>query len=363
MVNNIYRSIDLIDNIYAGFLCGMSLGAVITQKTLNTFHSAGSNEGVSKGSARIQEIFNNSSTLNKTIFTVKNIRDSSKLKFTRFKDLVIDPPHESSLESCLWLDKWIEYFGHVHTPSEPHIIISIKLDFRRQVDKNFYIASMGQINWGDDINSPIPIACSPLMMEGDACLNELLVAFRYNIDTLRDIGNEILGSNFNFDEILLYFIDKVWIPKFLNIGLYGIEGVEDVFNNGGDSVIVCDSFSSILDFVHIDPIHIICNKTCEMLRVFGIEVARRCLIIELCSIVPGIYPCHIILLVDYMTWSGKINSISRYSVRQDPDTLKRMSFEEAIRNVVIACINGELDPLVSLSSQIATSKRVISNLQ
>lgn len=367
-MTKIYESQNLIPNTHVGLLSGMAMGSVITQQTLNTFHSAGTNDGlVSQGIARTQEILNNSSSLPRTVIKISSDRETSKLVYTCIKDLTNDPPRESSIQYCPWINIWIDKFGDIFIPQEPHVLISIKLDYRKQLEHNFVIESFGQVDWGDSscVNTPIPIACSPLIKNGDECFNELLVAFRYDIYILQELGTGIFADNVSIDSRITFFVEKVWIPKILNQKLFGIEGVEKVFVNGDEEgcVIICEPSASIINFIKLDPVNIICNKTSEMVRVFGIEVGRQCLIVELSSIIQGIYKCHIEVLVDYMVWSGKINSISRYSVRQDPDTLKRMSFEEAIRNVITACISGELDPLISISSQITASKRVAPILQ
>ena len=59
------------DNLAIGVLASSAFGAVLTQTTLDTFHNAGcDNDLVSKGIVRIEELLNNSSTLNKITFSI-----------------------------------------------------------------------------------------------------------------------------------------------------------------------------------------------------------------------------------------------------------------------------------------------------
>ena len=354
-----YDNFKLKNNQSIGILAASAIGSELTQSTLNTFHSAGvGNDLVTKGVARIQECANNSSTLNKIIFRIKPTK-LDHIVYTKFEQLIIERPVETCLESCEWIQLWENNFGAVVLPNKPFILISIKIPLSRQLKYDYDIESIKKLNWCNEDNMPIPIACSPLLVKDQYCFNELIVAYIYDSDFINDISQNFLAQEYPLDVKLLYFIERIYIPKLLNMVLFGIQNVERIIpDDDGGSIIVCNSFASILNFIHLDPVNIICNKTSDMLDIFGIEVARKCLISELINIMPNLLKCNIIVIIDKMTWSGKIDSISRYSARRDPDVLKKISFEEAVRNIIIACVNGEIDYLISTSSKIVASKRI-----
>lgn len=352
------------EKISVGLLAAMAIGNNLTQETLNTFHTAGiANELVSKGVSRIQEIFNNSLSLPRTIFTVNTMENMDKLAFTSLGSMCTEDPREVSLQECLWLSEWESNFGNVDVPPGPHVVIAVRIDYRKQLEKKFDLSILQTMTFDSEElpTNPIPLAVSPVLYHDGKCFNEFLLAFTYELDWLIDFGNLVLYDGVDVRQTLLYFVEMLWIPRVLNLPVFGIENVEMVFfdKQYSKSIIVGNMRANLLDVLHISPTTIVCNKASEMVQIFGIEVGKRCLVEELCSIMPGLLVCHIKVLVDYMTWSGKITSISRYSIRQDPDTLKRMSFEEAVRNIICACIGGEVDKLASVSSKIVASKLTI----
>lgn len=355
---------DLVEGQSVGILAATAIGSELTQKTLDTFHAAGTADVVIEGVERIQQCLNNSSTINRVFFKVQVAqKDLRRTVYTTLGDVVVSRPKETSIETIEWLSIWESRYGSVKDalPLVPHVLLSVIIPLEKQFEFDVDISTLKQELLPETKHSPIPVACSPLLSNDLSTdfYNELIIAFVYEFENIEEISHGILSPDVDICSKLLYFVERVWIPKIFNIRLFGIRNVLQIISDDtceSKSIILCNSFASLLDVIHIDPIGIVCNKTLEMYNIYGIEVARKCLLVELTEIMTKILPCHVQVIIDIMTWTGRITSITRYSARKT-DVLKRMTFEESVRNVVTACIEGEIDKLSSFSSKIVTSKR------
>jgi hypothetical protein len=354
---NHHPSIDQCDYYAIGILAASAIGSELTQSTLDSFHMAGIGDDlVIRGVPRIQELLHNSSSLNKIIFTIKHEMDEESIVYTNLAKILFDDILQiKQIEEVEWLNIWEMYYGPVQVPEESHILLKIRLCVKQQLKYKYDISKLKTFQWPNLIT---PIALSPIIQQNESFFNELIIACIYNEVALNELLNNYLAQETPFEHKLLYMREKVWIPRIKNLHLSGIPNVERLLKINNESLIVCNSFIELSDIIHIDPNNIISNKVSEMYNIFGIEVARRCLIEELCKIMNKILPCHVVTLVDKLTWSGVITAISRYTARKD-DALKRISFEEAIRNIKVACEEGEIDKLCSISSCIVVSKRFV----
>jgi hypothetical protein len=336
-----------------GVLAASAMGSILTQTMLDTFHHAGiGDELISNGMARIEEIFNNSSTLNKIIFTVdRPINQLINLPFTTIKQICIGSPFLIQFKQCEWIESWEKEFGKLSTPNENCLIYCVNIDATKMIEFNVEIEIFKKME------TLKPIAISPLMIEKDNFIYQLLFQIDFLPQHVIEVSTHVLPLDTQFDKMILYLSNKYWEPMIQNLYLYGIKKIEKVIEFNNTSLIIGKPSASLYDVVFIDPINIICNKTTEMYQIFGIEVAKRCIIEELKKIMPQILPCHIQVVVDKMTWSGLITSVTRYTARSDPDPLKRISFEEASRNINTACVDGEIDNLSSISSKLVASKK------
>jgi hypothetical protein len=94
----------------------------------------------------------------------------------------------------------------------------------------------------------------------------------------------------------------------------------------------------------------------------GIEAARQFLIDEFMNVVSSdgtyINICHVMLLVDLMTFSGSISSISRYGIKRDQaGPLAKASFEESLDNFLKAGVFGDVESTKGVSASIMCGKR------
>jgi hypothetical protein len=351
----------LVDGQSVGILAATAIGSELTQKTLDTFHAAGTADVVIEGVERIQQCLNNSSTINRIFFKVGVEKSKlTEVVYTTIGSLVDNRPKwVQNIEEKEWLKVWKHKYGNVVFPEKSHVILSVVLPLKKQILNNFDMSIFKRKSiWKS--NDTLPLAYSPLLFDGVDFYNELLLACTFTQEFVEEMSSNIIAKEFDFYSKLLFFVEKVFIPRALNIHLFGIPNALQIIEDDSNpkrSIILCNSFATIFDVIHIDPFEIVCNKTSEMCAVYGIEVARECLLVELSEIMTKILPCHIEVVINIMTWTGRITSITRYSARKT-DVLKRMTFEESVRNAISACIDGEVDLLSSFSSKIVTSKRI-----
>ena len=94
----------------------------------------------------------------------------------------------------------------------------------------------------------------------------------------------------------------------------------------------------------------------------GVEGVRKFLMEELKNIVSSdgtfINECHLMILVDLMTYNGMIQSVSRYGVKKDQNSvLTRSSFEESLEHFSKAAFFSEKENIESVSASIMCGKR------
>ena len=116
-------------------------------------------------------------------------------------------------------------------------------------------------------------------------------------------------------------------------------------------------YKSVLAHPRVDMVRTISNNVWDILHALGIEAARAYMIREFSTIMEGINLCHIAILVDKMTFSGSISSISRYGMRRDDaGVLNRASFEETLDNLLNAGTFCQNDPITGVSASIICGK-------
>ena len=115
-----------------------------------------------------------------------------------------------------------------------------------------------------------------------------------------------------------------------------------------------------LDF--IDKSTLKTNHMWEVYQILGIEGTRKFLLEELKNIVSSdgtfINECHLTVLIDLMTFNGTIQSISRYGVKKEQNSvLTRSSFEESLEHFSKAAFFSEKEMIRSVSASIMCGKR------
>jgi len=221
------------------------------------------------------------------------------------------------------------------------------------------------------------------------------IMFKYRI-TLEDIANKIedeyddikcvfsppsIGqldifvdiSNIKFTESQLLFVtednsNEIYLhecvlPILEKMIICGIPGINTIYYTKTDEdewYIETEgcNFRKLLGNSIIDITRLQSNNAWDIYENLGVEAARQFLIDEFLSIMEGINTCHVKLLVDKMTYSGTISSITRYTLRKDESgPMARASFEESVDNYIKSSFNCDIEKTLGVSASIICGKR------
>lgn len=162
------------------------------------------------------------------------------------------------------------------------------------------------------------------------------------------------------------YITGFIVPKLKNISISGVPGVNNIFfkNIRGTEWAIETEGSNLLKILMIDGVNIentISNDMWEIYNLFGIEAVRQFLIEEFINVASSdgtfINDRHIKLLVDVMTFSGTINSISRYGMKKNQmGVLAKGSFETILDIFLKAGVYGDFDNTKGVSASILCGK-------
>lgn len=158
------------------------------------------------------------------------------------------------------------------------------------------------------------------------------------------------------------YIEEVIIPNIEKLQVCGITGILNAFYVKKDNEWMIETdgsnFSKILAHPLVDISRTRTNNIWEIYTTLGIQAAKKALYEEFMDIMSGINACHAKILVDWMTHSGTISSISRYTVKKaECGALSKCSFEETLTNLVSAGIYGETEITKGVSASIICGKR------
>ena len=119
----------------------------------------------------------------------------------------------------------------------------------------------------------------------------------------------------------------------------------------------------ILEVDGIDPTKLYTNDIFEMYRVFGIEAARKTLLIELKKTLDeqeiNVNERHLELISDAMTGAGTIQSIGRHGlVGKKESVFAKAAFEETIKHLINAAAFGQTDYMRGVTENILVGKQI-----
>ena len=161
----------------------------------------------------------------------------------------------------------------------------------------------------------------------------------------------------------IIYIEECVIKELSNQLICGINGVENIYytyNEKGEWFVDTDgsNYIEVLNLPTVDTTRTISNNMWEIYLVLGIEAVREFLIRECLEIMESINICHVKLLVERMTFSGSISSISRYTMRNDDSgPMSKASFEESTDNFLRAAYECDLENTDGVSASIICGKK------
>lgn len=320
-----------------GIIGAQSMGEFSTQATLNTFHVAGSTTTgkVTNCLTRFQEINNASKNPKnvtcKVFFTkggesIESIREKSLyLKFTVFQDLV----EYQALKDINEEEWWYSTFQKVYSP--------LGQKFKNKV----------RFNLKTDVVYKEKIT---LEMVKNALENKFNV---YCIFSPLTVGL-----------YLDVFFDAENTPQLLlSTNISGLPNIKAISYHKCDKLqtwYVQTIGGTLKDFYCLDDIDVentTTNNIWDIYNTLGIEAAREFRIKEMVEIMgSGVDLSHIKLRADRLTFTGTIQSLTRYTMRGEKP-FSKVGFEEIMENFYKTAKNAEVDDLTGVSASIMCGKR------
>lgn len=334
-----------------------------TSKTLcllrDTFHSAGlSVKTVITGVPRFEELLNtthNPKGVSCNVYFTKGTENIQSLRNVIGNSIVELTFDKIALSINICMNKvdelWYEPFSILYNNEfKKHAhCISIKLNMSILFEYNLSIS---------DIANKIQ------SMYGDL----FCVYSNPNIgqlDIFVDVSNIDLDdekSYLNHDNKYELYLDEVVKQEIKKCKLCGIEGITGLFyiKNDNEWMIQTEgsNYLEIMALPFVDCSKTTSNNIWDMVNVLGIEAAKQTLFEELQAIMGGINKCHLKLLVDKMTYTGAVCSISRYAMKKEQaGPMSKASFEQSLENFLNAAAFGEKENTRGVSASIMCGKK------
>jgi DNA-directed RNA polymerase II subunit RPB1 len=375
-----------------GTISAQSIGQPATQMTLNTFHYAGvSAKNVTLGVPRLKEIINVLKlvkTPSLTVYLKKEFslsyervkRLQQALEFITLKNIMQeksffydpDPFITINTNDRFTLEEYFEF------PDETLDIIYIGVWVMKMVlQKDKFIDKKLSI---DQLIEKIKKKIKPLSLliqNSDENANLIIIRFKIFWPNINWRKKDYKIKKENTFKLIIF--ERQYLKRMchfvMNINLkdYGTFNIKKIFTRKADTVnlnmingLIIHSKEFILDTEGVDLRYIlnyngidysrsISNDILETYKVLGIEAVRKVLIQELRNLISfdGSYVNfrHLSLLVDIMTYRGKLTSITRHGINKtDIGPIAKCSFEETVDIFYQSAIFGICDNLKGVSA-------------
>lgn len=325
-----------------GIIGAQSMGEFSTQATLNTFHVAGSTTTgtVTNCLTRFQEI-NNATKNPKNIIgkiyferdnnTIEEIRNLGlRIKYLNFGNLIEGWTIEKSEKE--W---WYSSFKKIYNTQIKGIKTRIRFVLKKDI---IYTYKISRENIKEALEEKHDISCifSPL-------------SIGLYFDVFCAIEDHKLDS----------YISSTLCPTYIS----GLEGVKSISYFKDEKLKVWyiqTEGGALKDFYTLDNIDVentTTNNVWDIYHTLGIEAAREFRIKEMVEIMgSGVDLSHIKLRADRLTFTGTIQSLTRYTMRGEKP-FSKVGFEEIMENFYKTARDAEVDDLTGVSASIMCGKR------
>ena len=328
-----------------GIIGAQSMGEFSTQATLNTFHVAGSTTTgtVTNCLTRFQEI-NNATKNPKNIIgkiyfeknntSIQEIRNLGiHIKYLNFENLIegwtIETFDKSKKE---W---WYSSFKKIFTTGIKGCQSRIRFILKKDVIYTYKI-SLTSIKEALENKHDISCIFSPLS-----------VGLYFDVfSTMEEYKLEsYITSNLN--------------PTYIR-GLEGVKSLSYLKDEKLKVWYIQTEGGTLKDFYTLDNIDVentTTNNVWDIYNTLGIEAAREFRIKEMVEIMgSGVDLSHIKLRADRLTFTGTIQSLTRYTMRGEKP-FSKVGFEEIMENFYKTARDAEVDDLTGVSASIMCGKR------
>jgi len=355
-----------------GALAAQSIGEPTTQLTLNTFHSAGTAKAnATSGVPRIEELLSASanpkrpgntvylrpdisSDQDATISKMKEIQRTTLRDITKSIRIYYDPPTNGTVveEDMDILALYQEFTVSEGETCESPWIMRIELNDAEQAARNILDLTEVVTKLKNEKSLKI-VNC----IHSDNSAKKLILRLSFDANVVKN-------------PTMLRFLEDKVLDTVLT-GVHGVGGVhlrkvknelvydEKVAGYAQKEQYVLDvdgtNLYQLMVFPGVDGTRTFSNDIHEINDVFGIEAARLA-IFEECSEVfvqEKVNYHHLSVLVDSMTFSGRIVAVNRFGMnKNETGVLARSSFEETSKNMFNAAMGAEFDTMRGVSANI-----------
>jgi DNA-directed RNA polymerase II subunit RPB1 len=354
-----------------GALAAQSIGEPTTQLTLNTFHSAGTvKANATSGVPRIEELLSASANPKKpgntvyllphistdqdaTISKMKEIQRTTLRDITKSVRIYYDPPSTGTSveEDAEILALYREFTIANEASCASPWVMRLELNDAEQAARNIIDLTevVAKIR-----NSGLKILeC----MHSDASAKKIILRMTFDTNTIKNPTQ-------------LRFLEE----KVLDTVLTGVDGVGGVHLRKVKNEMIYDekvagytqkeqyvldvdgtNLYQLMVFPGGDGTRTFSNDIHEINDVFGIESARLAIFEEFSEVFVSekVNYHHLSVLVDSMTFSGRIVAVNRFGMnKNETGVLARSSFEETSKNMFNAAMGGEYDTMRGVSANI-----------
>jgi DNA-directed RNA polymerase II subunit RPB1 len=309
----------------------------------DTFHNAGNSaKNVTLGVPRFEELINASKkikTPSSTVFPTTDLRPEKawKIKTLIQKTIVKDLLSKHSYDNTITpqLQQYLDCPDNTRwdTKTVPSHILTCYFDRKKMIQSDITIEE---------------IVCGVRKI-GKA----IIVAYYDNL--LKDIQVfvRIKDSTKFFKYVKMIMETTIKGSKYIEKVNIRSEGQRFIVETEGIDLMYFKTLQSI------DQNRTQCNDIFAIRNTFGIEAARAVLLKEMHQVLAayGIYVNHrhLMVIIDWMTWSGNINALTRHGVKKmmsDSTPLKRATFEQPVEIFHHAAVKGLKDTLSGVSEQL-----------
>ncbi len=357
-----------------GALAAQSIGEPTTQLTLNTFHSAGTAKAnATSGVPRIEELLSaspNPKRPSNTVYLMPELMESQDAAVAKMKEIqkttlrdivnsvrIFYDPYPLAATTVIdddreMLQRYEEFAcGEDGSTASPWIL-RLEMNEMQMASRN--ILDMVEIQAKLSANSALRV-----------------VECRYSDPTSKHLVMRLM-----FDPVLiknpiqLRFLED----KILDTPLTGVPGIGRVFQRRVKNEMVYDgelggykpieqyvldvegtNLYDLMVFSGVDGTRTTSNDIHEINEVFGIESARLSLYEEINEVFSSekVNYHHLAVLVDTMTFSGRIVPVNRFGMsKNETGVLAKSSFEETSKIMFNAAMWAEKDSMRGVSANI-----------
>ena len=318
-----------------GVLAAQSVGEPVTQMTLNTFHNAGNSaENVTLGVPRFEELINGSRNPKvrrlfcKTSDAHEAFRVSNSMRETCLDHLV----ESHTVDEVVADERFATYLEFPDAPiceETSEWCTTFTLSEREHAQRAMSVPST--VEYIRSLNNVVDVHwCWPR-------ISAPVVRVFFSPDTTRsDI--------------------RKWFGNERKRLISGIKDIKDaVLTNSGFET----KGSNLRDAINMD-IGITSDDVHDVMSTLGIEAARAVLLREINRVLStnGAYVSarHLLLLVDWMTYEGRIRGTTRHG-QTTVGVLQKASYEQPVETIHRAALNNSNDVLAGVSERLVMGSK------